>query len=170
MKGKGGLISFDPNVRLPLWDNPADCRAAILEFLPHAHIVKVSDEELEFITGIGGVEEAITSLFTGDVLAVVYTKGAAGADLYIKNSKWESSGYKVDVQDTTGAGDAFIGGFLFKLLEAKATPDSLINVLGEQHSEILQFANASGALTATGKGAISALPNKEQVTRLLEAQ
>ncbi|WP_394138756.1 carbohydrate kinase family protein [Cytobacillus oceanisediminis] len=170
MKEKGGLISFDPNVRLPLWDNPADCRAAILEFLPDAHIIKVSDEELEFITGISRVEEAIASLFTGDVQTVVYTKGAAGADLYIKDSKWESSGYTVDVQDTTGAGDAFIGGFLFKLLEAKATPGSLINVLTEQHSEILQFANASGALTATGKGAISALPNKEQITRLLEVQ
>ncbi|WP_026583130.1 carbohydrate kinase family protein [Bacillus sp. J33] len=170
MKEKGGLISFDPNVRLPLWDQPEDCRNAILEFLPYAHLVKVSDEELEFITGISDIEEAIASLFAGDVQAVVFTKGAAGADLYLKDNKWKSSGYTVDVQDTTGAGDAFIGGFLFKLLEAKAAPDSLQKVLKEQNGEILKFANASGALTATGKGAISALPEKEQVIGLIQEQ
>lgn len=170
MKENGGLISFDPNVRLPLWDQPEDCRNAILEFLPYAHLVKVSDEELEFITGISDIEEAIASLFAGDVQAVVFTKGAAGADLYLKDNKWKSSGYTVDVQDTTGAGDAFIGGFLFKLLEAKAAPDSLQKVLKEQNGEILQFANASGALTGTGKGAISALPEKEQVIGLIQEQ
>lgn len=170
MKEKGGLISFDPNVRLPLWDQPEDCRNAILEFLPYAHLVKVSDEELEFITGISDIEEAIASLFAGDVQAVVFTKGAAGADLYLKDNKWKSSGYTVDVQDTTGAGDAFIGGFLFKLLEAKAAPDSLQKVLKEQNGEILQFANASGALTAAGEGAISALPEKEQVIGLIQEQ
>jgi fructokinase len=170
MKEKDGLISFDPNVRLPLWDNADDCRSAILEFLPNAHIMKISDEELEFITGISDVEGAIESLFTGDVQAVVYTKGAAGADLYVKNSKWGSAGYKVEVQDTTGAGDAFIGGFLYKLLEAEAKPENLVAILREKHEGILQFANASGALTTAGKGAISALPEKEQVLNFITEQ
>jgi fructokinase len=169
VKERGGLISFDPNVRLPLWDAAEDCRAAILEFLPSAHFVKISDEELEFITGISSVEQAISSLFVGDIQAVVYTKGADGAELYVKNEKWTSPGYKVDVQDTTGAGDAFIGGFLFKLLEGIATPENLKEVLIEKHSEILQFANASGALTAAGKGAISALPKMEQIIELINA-
>jgi fructokinase len=71
MKEKGGLVSFDPNVRLPLWESPEACRSAILEFLHHAHLVKISDEELEFITGISEVEEAVQSLFKGDVQAVV---------------------------------------------------------------------------------------------------
>lgn len=170
MKEKGGLISFDPNVRLPLWDHAEDCRAAILEFLPYAHIVKISDEELEFITAICDVEKAIQSLFTGDVQAVIFTKGAAGADLYIKDAKWESSGYKVKVHETTGAGDAFIGGFLYKLLEAGATTENLVELLSEKQSEILRFANASGALTTAGKGAITALPEKEQVHNLIIEQ
>ena len=170
MKEKGGLISFDPNVRLPLWNDAEDCRRAILEFLPHAHLVKISDEELEFITGISHIEEAVNSLFQGDVLAVVYTKGAAGAELFIKDAKWDSNGYKVTVQDTTGAGDAFIGGFLYKLIEANATPETLVEILSEQHIEILQFANASGALTAAGKGAISALPEKSQINSLIKNQ
>lgn len=167
-KENGGLISFDPNVRLPLWEKVEDCRTTILEFLPQAHLVKVSDEELEFITGINDVEEAIQSLFTGVVQAVLYTKGAAGADLYINGQKWSSSGYKVTVQDTTGAGDAFIGGFLFKLLEAGATPETLVGILETQHDVILQFANASGALTTTGKGAISALPEKDEIEILIK--
>ena len=58
-KEKGCLISFDPNVRLPLWKNPEDCRKAILEFLPLSNIVKISDEELEFITGIKDEKEAL---------------------------------------------------------------------------------------------------------------
>ncbi len=170
MKNSGGLISFDPNVRLPLWDNPSDCREAILEFIPHAHIVKISDEELEFITGLTDTDQAIQSLFTGDVQAVIFTKGAQGAELYVKNANWQSKGYKVDVQDTTGAGDAFIGGFLYQLLISGATPENVTDVLSENHEQFLQFANASGALTATAKGAISALPTKEQILQLIEEQ
>ncbi|NYE09289.1 fructokinase [Bacillus niacini] len=163
----GGLISFDPNVRLPLWEDPEDCRNAILEFLPSADIIKVSDEELEFITGIKEESEAIQSLFAGNVKAVVYTKGAAGADLILKEQKFESSGYAVEAVDTTGAGDAFIGGFLYQLLELNANPENIEGVLRDHQASILQFANASGALTTTGKGAISALPNKRAVEELI---
>ncbi|KGM45403.1 carbohydrate kinase [Neobacillus niacini] len=163
----GGLVSFDPNVRLPLWENPEDCRMAILEFLPTADIIKVSDEELEFITEIKDESEAIQSLFVGNVKAVVYTKGAAGADLILKNQRFESEGYAVEAVDTTGAGDAFIGGFLYQLLELHANPVNIEEVLRDHQCAILQFANASGALTATGKGAISALPTKGEVEELI---
>ncbi|MFB3164892.1 carbohydrate kinase [Neobacillus sp. 179-J 1A1 HS] len=166
----GGLVSFDPNVRLPLWENPEDCRKAILEFLPAADIVKVSDEELSFITGIQDESDAIKSLFVGNVKAVVYTKGAAGADLILRNQTFESSGYAVEAVDTTGAGDAFIGGFLYQLLELHANPENIEEVLRDHQAGILQFANASGALTTTGKGAISALPTKDEVEKLIEYQ
>ncbi|RFU60462.1 carbohydrate kinase family protein [Peribacillus glennii] len=167
-KSKGSLISFDPNVRLPLWDSAEDCRRTILEFVPKAHIVKISDEELPFITNMTNQEEAIQSLFTGEVKAIIYTKGAHGADLYLKTNKYESKGYSVEVQDTTGAGDAFIGGFLFKLLSKQATQATLEEICHAHHQEFLAFSNASGALTATGKGAISSIPTLEQITQLLE--
>ncbi|WP_223589423.1 carbohydrate kinase family protein [Neobacillus bataviensis] len=163
-----GIVSFDPNVRLPLWENPEECQKAIREFLPLAHIVKISDEELEFITGKTDIDEAVQSLFTGNVKAVVYTKGPLGADLYVNGNKYESSGYPVEVQDTTGAGDAFIGGFLYKLLEMKAELDSLEDLLQKNNKEILSFSNGSGALTTTGKGAISSLPAKEKVLELID--
>ncbi len=168
VKEKGGIISFDPNVRLPLWNDPEECRTTILEFIPMAHLVKISDEELEFITGITDVEEAIRSLFTGDVQAVIFTKGANGADLYVRNKKYESTGYQVEVQDTTGAGDAFIGGVLYQLLDKQTDQKNIEDILEDSHPQILAFANASGALTTTGKGAISALPEKESIHQLIE--
>ncbi|RFU68971.1 carbohydrate kinase [Peribacillus saganii] len=166
-KANGSLISFDPNVRLPLWDNPEDCRQTILEFVPKAHIIKVSDEELPFITNVTNPTEAIESLFVGDVKAVVYTKGGNGAELYLKSNKYESRGYTVNVQDTTGAGDAFIGGFLYKLLEKHVTQESIADFCKDHYQELLAFANASGALTTTGKGAISSLPAKEDILDLM---
>ncbi|MDQ6598872.1 carbohydrate kinase [Bacillus salipaludis] len=167
-KQNGALISFDPNVRLPLWEKPEDCRETILSFIPKAHLIKISDEELSFITNIENEEEAIRSLFIGDVTVVIYTKGAKGAELYLKNDKFTSTGYKVDVQDTTGAGDAFIGGFLYQLLLNEVTPVNLKDTCKVKYHEFLQFANAVGALTTTGKGAISSIPDKEQVLKLTQ--
>ncbi|MBU9673346.1 carbohydrate kinase [Planococcus sp. CP5-4] len=167
-KRNGAIISFDPNVRLPLWDNPKQCREAIQEFIPKAHIIKVSDDELEFITGIANESLAVASLFTGDVLAVVLTKGAKGADLYVQNEKYPSPGYSVKVEDTTGAGDAFTGAFLYQLLKRDAVPSNLEALFNEHHQELLAFANASGALATTGKGAISSLPTKDEVLELME--
>ena len=167
-KERGAIISFDPNVRLPLWEDPTVCRETILAFLPKAHLVKISDEELEFITGISDEEAAIASLFTGDVKAVVYTRGAAGASLFVNGKEMQSDGFSVQVQDTTGAGDAFIGGFLFQLLQAGATPENLLFTLEQHGEEFVRFSNAAGAITATGKGAISALPSLQQIKQLLQ--
>lgn len=167
-KARGGVISFDPNVRLPLWDDPQKCRKTILEFIPMAHIVKISDDELEFITGIADEQKAIASLFTGDVKVVVLTKAAKGADLYVQNKKYSSAGYSVKVEDTTGAGDAFVGGFLYQLLNLNAGQDNLEAIVSEHHQEILAFANASGALVTTGKGAIPSLATKDQVLQLIK--
>jgi len=169
-KANGAIISFDPNVRLPLWDRPLDCKQAIQAFLPMAHLVKVSDEELPFLTGVTDVEEAIHSLFTGDVKAVLYTKGGAGADLFVKEKRDSSPGYRVDVQDTTGAGDAFIGAVLYQLLERQADQQTLEEILWHEHEQILSFANACGAFTTTGKGAMSALPTIAEVIRLMAGE
>ncbi|MGG3987220.1 carbohydrate kinase family protein [Bacillus smithii] len=167
-KEKGSIISFDPNVRIPLWNNPETCRKTILEFVPMAHILKISEEELEFITGISNINEAIQSLFTGDVRAIIYTKGAEGVELYLKGEVYQSPGYRVEVQDTTGAGDAFIGGFLYQLLEKGVRQETLEKILREHHQEVLSFANASGALTTSGKGAIPSIPTKEEINCFLQ--
>lgn len=163
VKSKQGIVSFDPNVRLPLWGNEQDCRNAILEFLPLAHIVKISDEELEFITGITDEKEALKSLFSGDVEVVVYTQGGKGASVLTRNTNYFKQGYKINVVDTTGAGDAFIGGFLFGLLKNEVDKSRLVAYVEEHGIELLSFANASGALTTANKGGTSALPTLQEI-------
>ncbi|WP_019243321.1 MULTISPECIES: carbohydrate kinase family protein [Bacillus] len=170
MKQKGAIVSFDPNIRLSLWKDPKECQATVQEFLPFAHIIKVSDEELEFITGISDEKEAIRSLFVGDVKAVVYTKGAKGAELHLKDQMYRSSGFKVTVSDTTGAGDAFIGGLLYALVANQVNLSNIEQILMEKHEDILAFANASGALTASVKGAIHAAPAKKHVLNFLSTR
>ena len=162
-KEKGCLISFDPNVRLPLWKQPEDCRKAILEFLPLSNIVKISDEELEFITGIKDEKEALDSLLTGDVKVIIYTKGTNGAEFITKERVIFSPSFKVSAQDTTGAGDSFIGSLLYQVAEGEYSLEELVTLSEEKVQEILTFSNATAALTVRKKGAIGALPLKEEV-------
>ena len=162
-KEKGCLISFDPNVRLPLWKNPEDCRKAILEFLPLSNIVKISDEELEFITGIKDEKEALDFLLTGDVKVIIYTKGTNGAEFITKERVIFSPSFKVSAQDTTGAGDSFIGSLLYQVAEGEYSLEQLLDLSEEKVQEILTFSNATAALTVCKKGAIGALPLKEEV-------
>ncbi|WP_159881762.1 PfkB family carbohydrate kinase [Paenibacillus puerhi] len=163
----GGLVSFDPNVRLPLWPSPEACRQTILEFLPEAQLVKISDEELSFITGLEHEEDSIASLFAGDVRHVVYTKGAEGAVWYTRSESIHAAGHPVSVADTTGAGDAFVGALLYQLHKRGLQADAIGS---DDIRQILHFANAAAALTTTRKGAVGALPDKEEVLALLAGQ
>ena len=85
--------------------------------LPLANIVKISDEELEFITGISDEAKALEFLLQGDVEVIIYTKGTNGAEFITKERKVFSPSFRVQAQDTTGAGDSFIGSFYTKLLK-----------------------------------------------------
>ncbi|WP_440857297.1 carbohydrate kinase family protein [Staphylococcus shinii] len=164
----GGTIVFDPNVRLPLWKNEADCKSAVHEFIPLAHIVKISDEELEFVTGITDENQAIQWLFQGNVDAVIYTKGADGATVYFKDgNEISQQGFKVKAIDTTGAGDAFIGALISKLLISDST--DLIAVLKNEGKAILEFSNYVAATVTTKYGAISSIPTLEEVNKAIKS-
>ena len=78
-RSAGTIIDFDPNLRFPLWPDRDALRRTVLEFLPLADVVKISDEELEFLTGTADIEAALPQLFVGDVQLVVYTCGSSGA-------------------------------------------------------------------------------------------
>jgi fructokinase len=156
IKEQGGTVSFDPNVRLPLWENSEDCRKTIIEFIPLSNILKISEEELPFITGIKDKKRAIQTLFTGEVEVILYTKGAKGAELYTKDFNLEVSGIKVNAIDTTGAGDAFMGGFLYKIFSEKM---GITNLTQEKAFEAVAFANKVAALSTTRKGAVKSFPS-----------
>lgn len=161
-----GTIIFDPNVRLPLWKNAADCKKAINEFIPKANIVKVSDEELEFITGESSLEAGIQALFKGHVEAVIYTAGSNGASIYLKNGKHiYHEGFTVKAIDTTGAGDAFIGAVISRLLLAEDTP--VTQQLEQDGAEILEFSNCVASTVTTKYGAIESIPTLEEVKQQL---
>lgn len=163
----GRWISFDPNVRLSLWNDETACRATIREFLPTAHILKISDEELSFIAGVEKIEEALDFFFKDNCELLIYTMGKKGARCYRKDHSYvEVSGFKVDVFDTTGAGDSFIGAFLFKLLQEEI--EDLNHLDDEKLKELLVFANAYAALTTTKEGAIDAMADYQQVCAFIQ--
>lgn len=163
---KGATISFDPNVRLPLWPDEASCQEAIQSFLPLADIVKVSDEELTFITGIEDEQAALQSLFKDRVKLVIYTKGKDGAVILTKDFDVSHHGFKVEAIDTTGAGDAFIGSFLYQL----ARIESLNKLTKETARDLLTFSNAFAALTTTKHGAVESLPTIEATHAFINEQ
>ncbi|PXW93094.1 fructokinase [Streptohalobacillus salinus] len=157
-------ISFDPNVRLPLWESEEACKAAIQAFIPYADILKVSDEELYFITGIEDEAAALQSLFRGDVSWVIYTRGKDGAVFLTKDKKASHPGFKVEAIDTTGAGDAFIGALLYQV----SRDDQALTAISEQAMhDYLAFSNAFAALTTTKNGAVESLPTIAEVHAFL---
>lgn len=164
---RGLLISFDPNLRRSLWNDDEALRRTVREFLPLADIVKLSDEELEFITGTSSIEEALPVLLSsGRTRCVVYTKGAAGAEAYTRTAEAKAPGYPITVRDTTGAGDSFIGAFLFCLLRDQVRDPATLS--GEALLQYLRFANAYGAYTATKEGALDAMADAEEMERWME--
>ena len=108
----GAIVSFDPNLRFPLWPDRDMLRGTVLQFLPLSNILKISDEELEFLTGTADIEAALPQLFVGDVQLVLYTCGSSGAHAYTRTAHGFAPCRKVRAVDTTGAGDGFIGSFL----------------------------------------------------------
>ncbi|WP_248498955.1 carbohydrate kinase family protein [Staphylococcus haemolyticus] len=162
-KSVNATIVFDPNVRLPLWQNAEACKEAIHEFLPKANVIKISDEELEFITGEADEDKAIQSLFEGSVEAVIYTQGAAGASIVLKDgTKIHHGGFKVKAIDTTGAGDAFIGAAISRMLLSDEL--NITKLLKEEGQDILRFSNMVAAKVTTKYGAIESIPTIEDVT------
>ncbi|MGC5773701.1 PfkB family carbohydrate kinase [Paenibacillus pabuli] len=168
-KENGALISFDPNLRPALWKDLEEAKTKIKEGLALADIVKISEEELEFITGLTDLEEGtrqIQSQFKVKVILV--TKAEKGCFVrFGSGSKWaDVPGFKVDTVDTTGAGDAFLGGFLYQLLERGC---SIEQIRDQDWIPIISFANAVGALVTTQKGAIPAIPTYRQAAELVQS-
>ncbi|MFW5748794.1 MAG: PfkB family carbohydrate kinase, partial [Chloroflexota bacterium] len=154
---RGLIISYDPNLRLDLWPDEEAARQGMLAGLEYATILKISDDELDFMTRGGGVP----ALWYGDMHLIVVTHGSGGATAYVRDgSPISQTGFEVEPIDTTGAGDGFVAGLLAGVLEHQENYIS-------QLPKILQLANAVGALTTTHRGAIPALPLRDQVDTLL---
>lgn len=165
-KKKHIIISYDPNLRPSLWRSLEEAKSAIMEGLGYADILKVSEEELEFISGTADLEKGTELLYRAGVGAVFVTMGEKGCFYRYKGGFGAVDGFKVNTVDTTGAGDAFLGAVLYKILKLGWKNINRIDAAGFE--AILRFANAAGALTTTKKGAIPAMPDINEVSRLCE--
>jgi fructokinase len=154
---RGMLISYDPNLRLSLWPNADAARTGMLIGMNYAHVVKLSDEEVEFLTG----SDDITPLWKAETQIIAVTHGHSGATLYTRKDKVDLPGFSVHTVDTTGAGDGFVAGMLVGILEHWG--DHITHL-----REIGRFANAVGALSTTQIGAIPALPSRTAVDRFMQ--
>ncbi|MGB1285337.1 MAG: PfkB family carbohydrate kinase [Aggregatilineales bacterium] len=156
------LVSYDPNLRLALWDSEDAARQGMWDGLEYAHIVKISEDEVQFMTG----HEDVTPLWREHTQMIFVTYGADGAVLHLKDgTTYEHPGYEVKSVDTTGAGDAFVAGALTTILEQQDAHDGETPYL----EEILKIACAAGALTTTGRGAIPSLPTKAEVEVFIQS-
>ncbi|XP_024381897.1 probable fructokinase-4 isoform X2 [Physcomitrium patens] len=162
-KEAGCLLSYDPNLRLPLWPSPEAAKVMIKSIWDQADIIKVSDEEVIFLTGGDPTEdENNMRMFHLRCKLMLVTEGAEGSRYYTQRFKGEVGGIKVQVVDTTGAGDAFCAGLLSLIVKDPAIIDDEPRL-----REALYFANACGAITTTERGAIPSMPDKDTVLRMI---
>lgn len=160
-KSKGKLITYDPNLRKPLWEDLNVAREQLIWGLTQADVVKISDEEVEFLFGLGVEEGAEYILKNFGVKLVFVTCGADGS--YFKNAaaSGKVSGLNdISVIDTTGAGDIFGGSAVWKLLQLNQAPETLTE---EQLRDVVCFACTSAGLSTTKHGGISSIPEYVQV-------
>lgn len=163
-KANGCLVSFDPNLRPPLWSS-LDLAKEQMEYgFGKCDILKISDNEVQFVSGKEDYDEGIAYLQeTYNIPLILLTMGKDGSRAYYKGMRVERPGFSVKAIETTGAGDTFCGSSLNYLVD-----HDFENLTEEQLGEMLTFANAAAALVTTKKGAIKAMPVKEEVLELIQ--
>ena len=163
-KEKGLLISFDPNLREPLWESLDDAKREIEYGLSKCDILKISDNELEFVTDTRDYDEGIRRIREKyDIPLIFLTLGKDGSRAYYKDIRVERPAYQgVNAVEKTGAGDTFEGCALDFVLEYG------IDGFDESKlSELLDFANTGAAIITTRKGALKVMPDKMEIVRIL---
>jgi fructokinase len=160
-KGAGALVSFDPNIRLPLFRDAAEAKRTILEAIPSADILKLSEEEAAFLTDQKIPKAAALALLSMGPGLVAVTGGNRGSVAVTTRYAVEVDAYEVGVMDTTGAGDAFCAAMLAAFSETtvkKPTELSDLDLI-----RMFQRANAAGAIAVARPGAIGAMPTADEI-------
>ena len=167
LRRAGCIIAFDPNMRLSLWRSPEEARKIMLKALRLAHVLRMNEEEVKFLSGCDSVEAAAGVILSFGAQLVAVTLGDEWCYFRTAQHSGLMNGFSVKPLDTTGCGDGFFAGLLHGLVQSRKTVQELS--LGELVS-LCQVANAVGALTATRSGAIPALPDGATVKRFLKAK
>lgn len=164
-KKAGCLISFDPNLRPPLWDSLKEAREQIAYGLEHCDILKISDNEIQWFTGKEDYDEGIRMIQEQyQIPLIVLSMGKEGSRAYYGKSRVEEKPFlQENTIETTGAGDTFGACILNYVLE-----HSLEHLEEKQLSEMLIFANAAASIITTRKGALCVMPQKEEILSLIK--
>ena len=163
-KENGLLVSFDPNLREPLWVSLEDARKEIEYGLGKCDILKISDNEMEFMTGTDDYNKGVEMLRESYVIPLIFvTLGKEGSRAYYKDMIVEVAPFiRKDTIETTGAGDTFEACALNYVLE-----HGLENLTEENLKELLRFANAGASIITSRKGALKVMPEKEEIEKVL---
>ncbi|MBL8924582.1 MAG: carbohydrate kinase [Myxococcaceae bacterium] len=161
----GRITSSDPNLRLHLWPDPDVLRGLLDELIPMLAVVKLSDEEIHFVTGTKDVDEALGRLEARGVALAVVTCGAAGAAFRFGGQTRRVPAPRVKVVDTTGAGDGFTSGLLAELSRLAATRHALERLPMDDVEAMARLGCVVGAHAVTKLGAVAGLPRRKELTR-----
>ncbi len=163
---EGGLIiSFDPNLRKPLWNSMEDAKREMEYGFSVCDILKISDNELSFVTGSGDYDRAVDILRERYPVSLIFvTMGKDGSRAYYKDMMVEAAAFVQEhTIETTGAGDTFDGCALNYLLE-----HGLENLTERNLRELLIFANAGASIITTRRGALRVMPTADEIKKLIE--
>ncbi|MBZ4663698.1 MAG: aminoimidazole riboside kinase [Caloramator sp.] len=164
-KEKGMYISFDPNLRLNLWESEERAKNTVFEVLDYVDILKLSDEEIRFITGKNDLKEAIKEFEKYGITLILVTLGKDGVLLNYKGRLEKVEGFPTKVVDTTGAGDAFVSGMLYSISSCQK---GFEDITLDDIKYFAKIANVCGAFAVSKKGAMSALPTLDEVLEILK--
>ena len=160
----GAWISFDPNLRPPLWNDMEEAREQVLYGLEHCHILKISDNEIQWLTGKSDFTEGVEWINERyRIPLILVSMGKAGSRAYYKDMIVEGTPFlQKNTIETTGAGDTFCGCVLHYICE-----HGLSDLTEDNLQEMLTFANAAASLITTRKGALRVMPETEEIYGLL---
>ena len=166
-KENGLLVSFDPNLREPLWDSLDQAKEEILYGMSKCDILKISDNEMEFMTGTTDYNKGVEMLREQfDIPLICVTLGKEGSRAFYKDMIVEAAPFvREDTIETTGAGDTFEACTLNYILE-----HGLEDLTEENLKEMLTFANAGASIITTRKGALKVMPKKEEIEKVIRGR
>lgn len=156
----GALISFDPNLRPPLWKSLEEAREQVLYGLGQCHILKISDNEIQWLTGEKSYSAGVAWIQERyQIPLVLVSMGKEGSRAYYQGRMVEVAAYqREDTVETTGAGDTFCGCVLHYVVE-----HGLEGLTDEDLRQMLDFANCAASIVTTRKGALRVMPKREEV-------
>lgn len=166
-KESGAVISFDPNLRPPLWNSLEDAKVQVAYGLGQCDVLKISDNEIQWFTGEEDFDAGIAKLRKEyDIPLILLSMGRDGSRAYYKDLKVEAAPFlQESTIETTGAGDTFGGSCLHYILKY-----GLDDLDESRLKEMLTFANAAASIVTTRKGALRVMPEIEEVESFIQSR